>query len=754
VRYYRLIAAVLPGALAVLALLSLPAAAQVVPGAADVSRVQSTLQNGGGPPQPPQAAAPLEARPNVLPEEEAVPENADSLKFALQGVTLDGNTVYKNGELDALWQADLGHTVSLKRIYDLASAITAKFRADGYFLSSAYVPAQKIHNGTPHITIVEGYIENVEFTGEMPQSRLLEDVRQHLLKLGPLNVRALERQMLLLNDFPGTHFRALLKPVKMETPAQAAEPPVVISSTRDDPDSPGARRAAGLGPGGSMKQLGRGPPLAPDTLSVDVAAQVSAQGNVVFFSPRDELRGPLAAKLNEQGAKTQNTQVVELGHRDEGAGSEVGTKLGELGNVELVVVDPVDAASIGPIAQAAAAHNVPAMAVAQSLSSDDWLKAAAPAPAVLKPTEPPPAPQAPEGAVVLEINGAPAPRVHGLASLDNTGSRFIGPWTAGLQLSLDRGLPDYQQAILTLNGTVPDRELKSVLGRYVIPLTADGLKVSVNGGYTKGRPGYTLTPDDLNAISKTAGAEVDWDWLRQRTENVRLSAGLDYLDSDTTLLGAPFQHDRISAARLGGHFDEQDRFNGSTIVDGTLKKGLEILGASHAGDKDLSRAGGRPDFASLSSTVYRFQNVSANWNALLGATGQIADSQLLSSQQFGYGGQSFGRAYDTSEFVGDEGVAAMTELRYDGFKPMGSVHLEPFGFYDVGHVWNRGAGPSSSQAGASTGLGLRLNGPAGLTSALTVTEPLTARLSDPPYGDGKSPRVLLTIGAPFTLGGP
>lgn len=732
----------------------MPAAAQTIPGSADVTRLQNDFENRNNLPRIPEAPAPVATPQRALPPE-AVPENADSITFTLRGIALQGVSVYKPRELEGLWRNDIGKTVSLKRVYDIAAAITARYRADGYFLSRAYIPAQEIGNGTVRISIVEGYIGQVQLDGDIPSSHIFGVLKKRLLSLGPLNIKMLERQMLLLNDLPGTHFRAVLKP--LDNAGTASVPPAATPAVNAVNNN-----AASPPPQGALS--------GKDPMSVDVAARASTTGPVVFISSLDDPDGILAAKIKAAGGNLQNIQIIEPGHaenpgnpsppprtdldRDAATSSveRLETTLEKIGNVDLIVVDPAGAWSeaaqpheeeiraLASLAQTATRHHVPGLFVAKSLTAEDFLAATSDA-----------APVAPvkEGGVLLEIIGEPQNPVHGFVSLDNSGSRYLGPYLASAQMSIDRGLPDLQQAVITLNSSVPDHELKNVLAKYIIPLTDNGVKLSLNAGYSQGRPGYTLTPDELVADSTTLGTELEWDAVRQRTENLRVVAGLDYLDSRTNLLNLPFVDDRISAARLGIHYDEQDRLSGSVIMDATLKRGLPILGASHPGDQDLSRADGKPDFASLTSTVYRFQNIGTNWNALLGATGQIASAPLLSSQQFGYGGQSFGRAYDSSELVGDQGLAAMAELRYDGFRLPDGFHFQPFAFYDIGRVWNLAAGLPARTSGASGGLGFRLAMPRGIALSLTAAKPLTRAADTPQYGDGKAPRVIFSLSDAF-----
>jgi hemolysin activation/secretion protein len=119
---------------------------------------------------------------------------------------------------------------------------------------------------------------------------------------------------------------------------------------------------------------------------------------------------------------------------------------------------------------------------------------------------------------------------------------------------------------------------------------------------------------------------------------------------------------------------------------------------------------------------------------LASASGQWASGVLYSSEQFGYGGQAFGRAYDASEITGDRGVAGGLELRYDGLRDLQSVTPQPYVFYDVGSVWNKGAGQPILQSGASAGLGLRFTTAWQQSGNIGMAWPLTRPVSVPIYG--------------------
>lgn len=100
----------------------------------------------------------------------------------------------------------------------------------------------------------------------------------------------------------------------------------------------------------------------------------------------------------------------------------------------------------------------------------------------------------------------------------------------------------------------------------------------------------------------------------------------------------------------------------------TASQGTNGLGASAAGSLNLSRAEGRSDFTKITGTASRPRELGQGLEVTVMAAGHYAGSPILSSEELGYVGQAFGRAYGPSEILGDDG-AASAELRYNGLPP-------------------------------------------------------------------------------------
>ncbi|MGH8463942.1 MAG: ShlB/FhaC/HecB family hemolysin secretion/activation protein, partial [Pseudomonas sp.] len=148
--------------------------------------------------------------------------------------------------------------------------------------------------------------------------------------------------------------------------------------------------------------------------------------------------------------------------------------------------------------------------------------------------------------------------------------------------------------------------------------------------------------------------------------------------------------------------------------------------------------------------INRLQALPAGFDLLLTAEGQYAWDPLLSSEEFGYGGQRLGRGYDASAIVGDHGIAGGIELRKSHVLPKAGVALQPYAFYDIGKVWNIDPSSKDQQSGSSTGLGLRGSHQDGWQADLSLAIPLTRRAEDAPgYAAGDGARLYLQLRRDF-----
>ncbi|MBN8521454.1 MAG: ShlB/FhaC/HecB family hemolysin secretion/activation protein [Alphaproteobacteria bacterium] len=338
-----------------------------------------------------------------------------------------------------------------------------------------------------------------------------------------------------------------------------------------------------------------------------------------------------------------------------------------------------------------------------------------------------------------------------MASVDNYGSKFVGPWQAGVQADIATHWPYLAETSLSFQTTAQTHELKFLSAEQSIPVSSGGLRLVGALDYSRSEPGFTLDPSDVFSRYRSVRLGVEYPFIISREKVLEGFTFLEAKNVESTLLSLPFYDDRLRVWRGGVRY--QDTYGrGETKIDVTLSRGVDALGARPAGALNVSRAQGKPDFTTLDMNLRRRQSLSEEWEMRLGLSGQMASSPLLSSEEFGFGGISRGRGYDPSEITGDNGISGSLELVYTGFNVdtdyLTTASVQPFAFYDAGKVWNRDQGGRMLSA-ASAGVGARISLENRVFVTGAVAFPLTRSAGNPPYGNGSSPRFLLGLQVQF-----
>ncbi len=139
-------------------------------------------------------------------------EAAPGVSFTLKDVRFQGNTVFSSDTLRRLVADHIGQSIQVETLTTLADRITQYYKQNGYILSRAYVPPQTIKN-TVVIKVREGRLGDVIVQGNQRYSdRLISNTLQIVRNRGAVNLKDLERGLLLLTDIPGLEVKATLKP--------------------------------------------------------------------------------------------------------------------------------------------------------------------------------------------------------------------------------------------------------------------------------------------------------------------------------------------------------------------------------------------------------------------------------------------------------------------------------------------------------------------------------------------------------------
>jgi hemolysin activation/secretion protein len=165
------------------------------------------------PPAPaaPRAGPEISIRPQAAPAADA--PAADAVRIVVQDLRITGARALPVAELVAAAGFTPGSEVSLADLQAMAARITEHYRARGYFVATAYLPAQDIQDHAVTIAVSEGRYGQVEVRNA---SRLSERVArgsmEGLHSGDPILLEPLERRLLRLSDVPGVNVRSTLVP--------------------------------------------------------------------------------------------------------------------------------------------------------------------------------------------------------------------------------------------------------------------------------------------------------------------------------------------------------------------------------------------------------------------------------------------------------------------------------------------------------------------------------------------------------------
>jgi hemolysin activation/secretion protein len=318
--------------------------------------------------------------------------------------------------------------------------------------------------------------------------------------------------------------------------------------------------------------------------------------------------------------------------------------------------------------------------------------------------------------------------------LDNYGSRYLGRWEATGSVSANSllGLNELLSINMAYAPSDQGIEPELVYGEAIaqFPIGGYGTKLNFNFGRTATEPGSSLDEFDILGHAKFGGVSLEQPFIRTRDFNLSAKLGFDMRQTETKSNVDVTREDQLSVVRLSGHMDWVDTIlnAGITNIDMELAKGVSWLGANDKGDSNMSRPAGDPQFTKVTASVTRLERLINDVALKLAFGGQMSDGPLLSAEEYGVGGFAFGRGYDPSELVGDDGFGASVEVQWSNPVPVSVIpDYSVYGFYDFGRVWNDDASTIDGRAEslASIGIGLRATLTPSTSAGFMLAKPLT-----------------------------
>ena len=154
-------------------------------------------------------------KPPSSAQEEVAPVTQSDVAVTIKAFQFVGASLLPETALQAEVQSYIGQTLDYNGLNLVTKKISELYRKNGW-LAKVYLPPQDIQNGLVTIEINEAKLGDVK-TNVDPNARLNPKLAKGMLtkaqqKSAPLNNKALERAMLLINDSPGFNAQATLSP--------------------------------------------------------------------------------------------------------------------------------------------------------------------------------------------------------------------------------------------------------------------------------------------------------------------------------------------------------------------------------------------------------------------------------------------------------------------------------------------------------------------------------------------------------------
>ena len=705
---------------------------------------------------PPSAETKLDAEVPAQFVPEAPPPNADKIHLHLKVVNVRGSSVYSTPVFEALTARLINGDVTLMDLYNVAQEIRAKYLADGYIMTRVLLGKQDLSSGVAEIQVGEFQIHSFHVLIDGAAIAVPPEVASVLAEISnvhPLTAVAANQAMEKLASMPGLRLDSARPPrggepqvdIVLEFVSEKASPNSVSIPIQLDPETLplGSNRTIILNQvnieGSSVygdaalrgiyqDLLGKTIKLADIySLAKKVAARYEADGYVMT-----EVRVPGQSVIN--GAV--RLEVREFGVDD--IKVFVDGQESPPSSMERRIVDHLR--GVRPLKDSDVQRVTLLLGDLPGVTVQGLRRSAS----------------VPNGSEVLLSRKSLA----GGVAWSNSGVPGVGVQMMAVDAS-EAGLLGFNERI-TINQFHPvnhPNQINGVGAAVEVPLTSDGTSFNSAISHTVAQPQGDIRSFDPRMLGTTLSMGLTSSFLRSPSENFKGTARFTTFDNNTTALNeqVTVKKDSIRALRIGSSYDFSDTALGNpavTRIATEMHQGLNVMGASGGDRPFTSRGRGDENFKKVTLDADRNQQLGGAFAMMVGVMGQYAFDRLPASEEFGFGGASYGRGYDSGAIAGDQGIAAKSELQYN--RPLGLPFLtafQAFVFYDFGYTWNSyglDSSEANSAAAASTGIGLRTVLTEWLSSELMVAKPLTLPLArNEAEGTGKDPNFLFSLSARF-----
>lgn len=132
--------------------------------------------------------------------------------FRVERVEVEGNTIVSGDEMRRIVSPYEGRQLSPEDLALLVKQINEEYRKRGYLTSLAFIPPQDLERGAITVKVLEGMIGDMEVTGNKYFKAKVIEKRIAEKPGEPLNIPALEKELLRINRQEAYRLKATLLP--------------------------------------------------------------------------------------------------------------------------------------------------------------------------------------------------------------------------------------------------------------------------------------------------------------------------------------------------------------------------------------------------------------------------------------------------------------------------------------------------------------------------------------------------------------
>jgi len=140
------------------------------------------------------------------------PEGPTAKRVLVKSIEVTGVTLFPDYQIRAITSLYENKSLTFNEMQKVADLITDLYRKNGYVISRAYIPPQKIENGVLEIKVLESTVGTIQLKGNRYYSSNL--IKSYLtIKSGqPFNYNDLKKDLENINDHPDRSVKAVLAP--------------------------------------------------------------------------------------------------------------------------------------------------------------------------------------------------------------------------------------------------------------------------------------------------------------------------------------------------------------------------------------------------------------------------------------------------------------------------------------------------------------------------------------------------------------